>query len=188
MTCWELKAPAAWLATLTAALLLAAPTLPVAGDVAGTPFDWTLGAWEGTRRDGADGSEEPMTMRVEAILGGAGLTHHLEIVHSGGTYRGFSVQVHDPKLGRWVRQYINATNASFVRLEGEVDGDGSIWRSTGAGRKRDSRLVSQRLPDGGWRRTLSVSEDGGSMWRVLWIDVLRRPEPEPAVAPAPVAP
>ncbi len=140
----------------------------------GTPFDWTLGEWTGLRRDGADGSEEPMTMRVEPILEGTGQILHMEIVHSGGIYRGFSVQVLDPGLGRWVRQYVNATRGTFSRLEGEAEGNRSVWRGAGEGRMRETQLVSERLADGLWRRTLTVSEDGGATWRVLWTDELWR--------------
>lgn len=51
---------------------------------------------------------------------------------------GASMDVFDPKLSRWVRQYINAGNRRFVRLEGEVDGSdamGSMWRVVGGSRR-----------------------------------------------------
>ena len=32
---------------------------------------------------------------------------------------------------------------------------------------------TELLPDGLWRRTMSVSEDGGLTWRVLFTDELR---------------
>lgn len=139
-------------------------------------FDWTLGTWEGVRRDGADGSEAPMTMRVEAILGGAGQIRELEVRHSGGVYRGFSVQVFERAAGRWVEQYVNDVHGRFVRLEGELEDGGarSVWRSVAPERRRESRLVSERLGPDRWRRTQSVSEDGGATWRVFWIDELER--------------
>jgi hypothetical protein len=114
-----------------------------------------------------------MIMRVDPILAGAGQIRQIEIPHEGGVYRGFAVQVFDPQLERWVRQYANAVRGRFARLEGEVQGDRSIWRSTSPTRTRESRLVSQRVPPDGWRRTMSISEDGGATWRVLWIDELR---------------
>ena len=137
-------------------------------------LDWTVGEWVGVRRDGADGSEAPMKMRVESILGGAGQARHLEVRHDGGVYRGFSVQVFDTELGRWVRQYVNATRSTFVRLEGEVDGERTIWRSVAPERKRESRLVSERPTPETWRNTMNVSDDHEKTWRVLWIDELRR--------------
>lgn len=169
-----------------AALLLVAASLP--GTLAahetgeGEPhddLDWTVGTWEGFREDGADGTRAPMTLRVEEILAGAGLVEHLEVTHGGGVYRGFSVTVFDPEAGTWVRQYVNSSRGRFVRLEGEVDGDRSTWRSTTPGRARESRLVSERLDDGRrWRRTQQVSEDGGETWRTLWQDELdRAPRP-----------
>jgi hypothetical protein len=136
------------------------------------PFDWMLGTWEGVRRGGGDGDAAPMTMRVESILGGAGVVQHLEVRHGGGVYRGFAVQVLDQELGRPVRQYVNDTTGRFVRLEGEGDGERSTWRSVAPERTRESRLVSERVPPDGWRRTQSVSEDGGLTWRVLWQDEL----------------
>jgi len=137
-------------------------------------FDWTVGTWEGVRRDGADGSEAPMTMRVAPILGGAGQIRELEVRHSGGVYRGFSVQVFEREAGRWVEQYANDVHGRFARLEGELEGGGarSVWRSVAPERRRESRLVSERLGPDRWRRTQSVSEDGGATWRVLWIDEL----------------
>lgn len=176
-------------ARLVVALLLAtlAPALCGASeaDPAPGPFDWTLGEWQGTRTDGSEddgGGGEPMTMRVEPILGGAGQARHLEVRHDGGTYRGFAVQLFDPELGRWVRYYANDVRGRFARLEGEIDGEPdreagggrSLWRSATPGRARESRLVSERIGGDRWRRTMSVSEDGGKSWRVLWIDDLER--------------
>lgn len=139
-------------------------------------FDWTVGEWTGVRRDGADGSSAPMTMRVEAILGGAGQVRELEVRHSGGVYRGFSVQVFERETRRWVEQYVNDVHGRFVRIEGELEdgGDRSVWRTVAPERRRESRLVSERLAPDRWRRTMSVSEDGGASWRVLWIDELER--------------
>ena len=139
-------------------------------------LDWTLGEWRGVRRDGADGSEGRMSVRVEPILGGAGQIEQLEVEHEGGVYRGFAVQMLDPELGRWVRQYVNSTRGRFVRIEGEVEPDGarSVWRSVAPERTRESRLVSERVEPKLWRRTMHVSEDQGQTWRVLWTDELER--------------
>jgi protein-S-isoprenylcysteine O-methyltransferase Ste14 len=123
-----------------------------------------------------------MTMRVAPILGGAGQIRELEVRHSGGVYRGFSVQVFEREAGRWVEQYVNGVAGRFVRLEGEIESaERSLWRTVAPDRRRDSRLVSERLGPGRWRRTMSVSEDGGASWRVLWTDALER---APAAAPA----
>jgi hypothetical protein len=139
-------------------------------------LDWTVGQWTGVRRDGADGSEAPMTMRVAAILGGGGLIRELEVRHGSGVYRGLSVVAFEREAARWVEQYVNDVHGRFVRLEGEL-GDGgarSVWRVVAPERRRESRLVSERLGADRWRRTQSVSEDGGTTWRVLWIDELER--------------
>jgi len=163
---------------LTAMLLL-----PIAARCAEPPaaeperaFDWTVGEWTGVRRDGADGSEAPMTMRVEAILGGAGQVRELEVRHSGGVYRGFSVQAFEREAGRWVAQYVNDVHGRFVRIEGELE-DGrarSVWRVVAPERRRESRRVDERLGPDRWRRTMSVSDDGGATWRMLWVDELER--------------
>jgi len=160
------------LAGLLAGLLIL-PPLAIAGATA-SDLDWTLGVWEGIRRDGADGSEAPMTMRVEAILGGAGQIRQIEIPHDGGVYRGFAVQVFNEEKGRWVRLYTNEGRGRFSTLEGEVEGDRSTWWVTSVDRPRESRLVSERLEDDRWRRTMSISKDNGHSWTVLWIDELRR--------------
>jgi len=139
-------------------------------------FDWTLGEWAGVRRDGADGSEAPMTMRVEPILGGIGQTRELEVRHGGGVYRGFSVQVFERDAGGWVEQYANDVHGRFARIEGEVEDGGarSVWRVVAPERRRESRRVDERLGPDRWRRTMSVSDDGGATWRVLWADELER--------------
>ena len=142
-------------------------------------LDWTLGVWVGVRRDGADGTESAMTMEVEPILAGAGQIRHLEIQTSGGVYRGFATQAFDPELGRWVRFYLNRSRRRYARLEGEVTGDDSVWRSVTPGRTRESRLVSERLGSDRWRRTMSISDDGTATWRALWIDDLTRRAPAP---------
>jgi hypothetical protein len=133
-----------------------------------------LGTWRGVRRDAADGSEGAMTMRVAPILGGAGQTREMEIAHAGGLYRGFAVQVYDPEGRCWLRRYVNDVRRRFSELEGEVDGERSEWRSVSPGRTRESRLASERPAPDRWVRTMSISEDGGTTWRELWIDELTR--------------
>jgi outer membrane protein assembly factor BamB len=150
-----------------------APAPPVAARSAA--LDWTLGTWEGTRRDGADGTEAAMTMKVERVLGGVGQTQHVEVQHKGGTYRGLALQVFDPARDSWSRVYVNDARRSFVRLQGEIDGERSVWRPLEPNPDRLSRMVSERLGEDTWRRTMSVSNDDGRTWSVLWQDELRRP-------------
>lgn len=153
-------------------LLLVSPAVTPEPPDPARAFDWTVGTWQGVRRSGSDGTEESMTMRVESILEGAGQARHLEVRNGPGVYRGYSVQAFDPELNRWVRHYINDVRARFVRMEGEAEGDRSVWRVASSGSDRRSRLVSERPGPGRWRRTMSVSDDGGETWRVLWIDEL----------------
>ena len=136
------------------------------------PLAWTLGSWEGVRRDGASGDEEPMTLEVRSILGGVGTLHELRIGQPSEPYLGFSVQVPAREVGLWVRQYTNATGGEFTRLEGQATGSGCTWRVIGSARGRLSRLESLRDEEGIWTRTMRVSEDGGASWRVLWTDRL----------------
>jgi hypothetical protein len=156
------------------ALALVAPAGVAGGEGPGGDLDWTIGAWQGLRREGGGGTGAPLTLRVAPILGGAGLTEHLEVTHEGGVYRGFAVTVYSAEDRAWVRQYVNATRGRFVRLEGEVEGDRSTWRATTPGRTHESRLVSERLAGERWRRTQLVSDDGGGTWRILWEDELER--------------
>ena len=169
------------------ALLLSAPgagaqaaTEPPPAPPPEKAFDWTQGPWEGVRRDGADGSEAPMRLWVNPILDGAGQTRELRVIDGGDTYRGFSVLMLERDTGRWVEQYVNDVHGRFVRLEGEIEVTGpagaerSVWRPVDPGRERESKLLSERLGTDGWRRTMSVSDDGGATWRVLWTDELKR--------------
>lgn len=124
-------------------------------------FDWTLGEWHGVRRSADDGREDPMTMRVFAVLGGVGQLRELEVRHSGGVYRGLAVQVYEAKEDRWVRQYVNDVHRTYARLEGRVEEGRWVWRSATPGRTRDSRVVSERVGPDRWRRTVSRSDRRG---------------------------
>lgn len=139
-------------------------------------YDWTLGRWTGVRRAASDGSEEPVVLRVEPVLGGVGQRRAMEIRHARGTYRGLAVQVYDPDAGHWVRQYVNGVRRTFARLEGGPDASGvrSEWRSTTPGRTADSRVDSERLGPDRWRRTVSRSTDGGTTWSEVFTDELVR--------------
>lgn len=137
---------------------------------------WLIGSWHGVRRDGVDGSESVLTSRFEAILDGGGLSERIEVTLSDGAfYRGFATEVLDPTIGRWVRMYVNATRRHFARLEGDEDGEGRIvWHSVSPDRIRENRIVTERIGPDRWRRTSSISEDGGTTWRVLFVDELER--------------
>lgn len=155
------------------ALALAAPGPLAAEEEPAGDLDWTVGSWEGVRRDG-EGGEAPATLRVEPILGGAAYAEHLEVSHGEDLYRGYAVTTYDTEDGRWVRHYANAVRGRLVRLDGEVAGERSTWTITTPGRSRESRLVSERIEGGRWQRTHQVSEDGGDTWRILWQDELER--------------
>jgi hypothetical protein len=164
-----------------ASALVACASTPTAVDAdpasGPAPFAWTVGDWSGVRREGGEGDGEPLTLRVRAVLGGAGLLEELEVVHDGGTYRGLSVLTYLTDEERWVRQYVNDVRGRFVRLDGELDGEArSTWSSTDPARTRESRLVSELANDGVWLRTQQVSTDGGATWRVLFRDELWRAE------------
>jgi hypothetical protein len=162
---------------LISTLLALALTLPgglAAEEAAGGDLAWTVGAWKGVRTDGVDGSRVPMNLRVEPILGGAGLAERLEVKQRDGAYRGFAVTAYDQEEKVWVRQYVNSTRGRFVRLVGTVEGDRSTWEPEPPGEGRRSRMVSERLGEGRWRRTQSVSEDGGETWQTLWQDDLEK--------------
>ncbi|MCG6962849.1 MAG: hypothetical protein LJE95_06205, partial [Acidobacteria bacterium] len=140
----------------------------------GHALDWTIGVWRGTRSDATDGTSAPMTMRVEPILGGRGQLRRLEIGEGEDVYRGIAVQIPDPDRKRWIRQYTNGLHGSFAALVGKVTGATSVWISADPRRPRQSSVISEHLSGDRWRRTMSISEDGGSTWRILWIDHLER--------------
>ena len=137
-------------------------------------FDWTLGTWEGVRRDVADGTESDMIMRVEPLAGGGGQIRNLEIRGGSEVYRGTAVQRFEAASGTWLWQYANSATRAFALYRGRIESSGSIWRSISPGRSRESRLVSERLPGERWRRSMSISTDGGHTWIGLWVDDLRR--------------
>lgn len=154
----------------TLAALVVVPPVSAQPDA----FDWTLGTWEGVRRDGVTGTEEPLRLTVEGVLGGTAFLRRLEVDGELGVYRGLSVQVYDGERDRWLWQYTSEGRGWFAEYGAdEVDGTRSVWTPTEP-RVRDSRLTSELLPDELWRRTMEVSDDGGESWRVLWVDELRR--------------
>lgn len=181
-----LLASCAATATGTTTATTASATATTTGDP--TAFDWTLGVWHGTRRDPAGTEPAPLTMRVEPLLIGTGQIRIVGVrPRDGPPYSGTAVQQFDPATGIWLRQYGNSAARPPARYRAEradpadpadrpdrANGHRSVWRSITPGRSRESTLLSERLPDGIWRRTMSVSDDGGHTFRVLWIDELRR--------------
>lgn len=152
-----------------AAVLLVAPAL-------GQPdaFDWTVGAWEGVRRDGGRGPGVPVHVTVEEVLGGSAFLRRLEVDGETGVYRGLSVQVWDPQRDLWRWSYTSEGRGWFAEYTAdEIDGTRSVW-TPAEPRVRDSRVTVELTPDGLWRHTMEVSDDGGESWRVLWVDELRR--------------
>jgi protocatechuate 3,4-dioxygenase beta subunit len=139
------------------------------------PLDWCLGEWVGVRKDGTAKSEFQISVRVEPILNSAGQAEHLEVRHPDGVYYGFTVRVPAKDAGRWTMLYMNSTHGGFAQLDGEAQGQRTTWHSVPSAKPRHSRLLSEPTATRGWRRTMSVSEDKGKTWRILWTDELRRP-------------
>ena len=161
--------PLALASALTLGGGAAATAAPAPADL-----DFTLGSWHGVRRDAADGSAAPLTVRVESILGGAGFTESLEVRDAGGVYRGFATRVFDPGPGRWVQMYVNAPRRVFVRLEAEAVEGGLEWHTTADDGPRRTRVLWEHPAPDRWRRTSRVSTDAGRSWRVLYVDELTR--------------
>jgi hypothetical protein len=120
-------------------------------------LDWTLGTWEGVRRDVADETEAAMIMRVEPLAGGGGQIRALEVRGGGSVYHGTSVQRFDGATGTWLWQYTNSATRAFALYRGRIEADRGVWRSISPGRQRESRLMSERLAEGRWRRREPVS-------------------------------
>ena len=131
------------------------------------------------RRAGADGSEKPIRVHVEALPGGAGQLERLQVDVAPEAYVGFAVRAFDPDLGRWVMLYANSTRTTVARLEGVIAPSEITWSSVTPGRERESRMVWEHLADGAWRRTQHVSEDRSETWRILFVDELEREETSP---------
>lgn len=116
-----------------------------------------------------------MTMRVERLRTGPGQLRLLEIRSSrGAPYRGVNVLTRNAETGIWGWQYANSPGRRFSTYEGSRDTGPWVWRSISPWRTRESRLVSERLEDGLWRRTMSISTDDGATWKGLWMDELRK--------------
>lgn len=140
------------------------------------PLDWTLGDWHGVRRAADDGSEAPIALRIEALPEGRGQIERLQVASDGTPYIGFAVRVPVGISGRWMMLYANSARETVSRLEGNIEGNRGTWQPVAPGKKRISRLVSERLGTDRWRRTQHISEDGGKTWRVLFTDELERGE------------
>lgn len=121
------------------------------------------------------GNEPVMYELVLIRPGESGLEmRHLEVHHDGGVYRGFSAQVWQPDPGRWVRQYVNDISRTYAVLEGKERDGASIWRPADPSGQKRSRLREELSSGRTWHREMSVSDDGGESWRVLWVDTLQR--------------
>jgi hypothetical protein len=137
-------------------------------------LDWSAGEWVGTRRDAGSGESVELRLRVEPVLGGAGQAEHLQALHRQGPYLGFTVLMPTEKPGKWSMTYWNSKRTESARLSGDVKATRSTWRTVAPDQPRQSRLLSEQLGRDGWRRTMSISEDGGKSWHVLWVDELQR--------------
>lgn len=114
-----------------------------------------------------------MTVRVEALPDALGQVECLRVEGESGPYVGFTVRLRD-EAGEWQMIYVNSTQRTFARLDGQLAGERSSWTSVTPGRTRESRLVSERLGENGWRKTQLVSNDAGVTWQVLFTDELER--------------
>jgi hypothetical protein len=161
---------------LVVAFMLVANSLSAESPLASAtrPLDWSLGKWVGTRRDATTDQTVKLQLRVEAILGGIGQIEHLEAEHRQGAYLGFTVRMPTEKPGKWSMTYWNSKRTDSAQLNGEVEATCSTWCSAAQNKLRQSRLFSEQMGADGWRRTMSVSDDQGKSWRVLWVDELRR--------------
>jgi hypothetical protein len=154
--------------------LVSSCSAPGPGGRSPTPFDACVGSWRGTRTEGGGSGVAAMTVHVRPLLGGAGLLEELEVLGEE-PYHGLHVVLFDRERGEWVRHYANAARGRFATLEREAGPDGALaWRNATPGRTRESRLIDEHPGPGRWRRTQMVSEDGGSTWRVLFVDELER--------------
>lgn len=155
-----------------ALLLLGLFAISCAAPTTEDPLGWTIGHWHGTRRDAADGSEAAMQVVVEPLGDGGGQFERVEVASGERPYVGFSVRRRLPS-GRWLMLYGNVSRPSLARYEGDLLGAVLTMHSVTPGRTREGRLVLERLGDDGWRRTQSVSTDGGRTWSVLFVDELQ---------------
>src|SRR5262249_23969817 len=121
-------------------------------------LDWSLGKWVGTRRDAATDQAVKLQLRVEPVLGGLGQIVHLEAEHKEGPYLGFTVRMPTDKPGKWSMTDWNAKRTNPAQLNGEVEATRGVWHSASAEQARHSRLLSERVGEDGWRRTMSISE------------------------------
>lgn len=130
--------------------------------------------WRGVRRDFRDGSEAPIEVEVEPILDSRGRLERLKIGSNEDPYLGLAVELFDPQTKIWQRYYSNNVTLKFIEMIGEARGERTIWHRSKLEDSRRSRMVSERIEPDRWRRTQSVSDDGGRTWTVLWEDELQR--------------
>lgn len=139
-----------------------------------TPLDWTLGDWNGHRKDGISGAEYPITIRVHSVLGGAGITEEMEVVHGTDTYRAFSITAFEKSRSCWVMHYLNKPTGESIPMEGVIEGTSITWKSVNPMRIRESKLVYEHNGKADWKRTQYMSEDAGKTWIVVFTDTLAR--------------
>lgn len=156
--------------SLILGLLGAAPGLSAPAPT----LDWLQGDWRGVRRDAADGTEAPLTVHVEPFDVAPGQIERVEVKTKGVPYVGFTVRMPLETPARWLMIYANSTRETFSRLHGVVQDGRVTWRSTATGSPRMSNVIVERIDDDHWKRTNSVSEDGGKSWHTLFIDEVER--------------
>lgn len=136
--------------------------------------------WTGVRRVASDGSEEPLTVRITPVLGGAATLSELEVLGPRVSYLGLSLDTFDRERGVWLRTYVNATRGRPVTLvlakpgEGAARAAAQIWRSSPGDDGRCSENRTEQLAPDRRRTTVSRSNDGGLTWTPLFVDELAR--------------
>jgi hypothetical protein len=137
-------------------------------------LDWTIGSWTGTRRATDGTPDASITLFVHRLPENLGQFERAHVNLRPRPYVGFAVRTRGPGSGRWVMTYGNSNRDTLASLDGVIEGDVSSWTSANSGTARRSRLVFERPAPDSWRRTQSISDDGGTTWRVLFVDDLIR--------------
>ena len=125
-----------------------------------TQFDFWLGQWDCTWAEAGKGTNHVLCILKDKII---------QENFSGPELKGMSVSSFDPERQLWCQTWVDS-NGTYLDFTGKFE-DGKMILSRDAivrGESCKQRMVWYNIEadqfDWNWER----SDDGGSIWRVLW--------------------
>jgi predicted enzyme related to lactoylglutathione lyase len=137
-------------------------------------FDFWLGSWE-VYKYGTDTLVGHS--KIESVIDSVGLLENYSV--NRGTYRGKSLNKYNPATERWEQYWIDNSGLTLFLSGGLVEGRMVLDDVEHGDADRGlNRIVWENMENGSVRQTWSMSQDGGSVWKVVFDGEYKMKNPE----------